>query len=536
MADATERRIIDLQESATLVAGAFVAVDSATHGTRKYDLGTLVASMGGGGLVRDDDTGEYTNESVVAWLAARGDGLAYGVRIPKGSATACTKLGANAGMAAPTPGWVGHPAIDPYVGVGPFRHYDVNGYEDEDGTQHVTAFEGDGHFRRDGSNGDVWELAPVLWTREDEGEEAVERWVSDTRRSGMSAQPHAYLPDGSLRPYMLYAKYPGVRGDDGYMHSYSGFECWIRNVSHNSLITQCRNATTGYSGKSVADDWYVKTMFLLKYATKNSQSVFAGCSSYYLDYQPTVAETGVTRVIIAKASAANLVVGSSVSLGSARSSDSVLGSTRILRIEDYDESNSAVYLDVSATFDTTTDLHLSTMPWRAGCLDAVEGDGALTQAGLSNGKEPFKLQGIELAHGMTEILGDVIISNDGTSGWVPYVCHDSRYAATSLNDHYTSCGAALPTDSTDSWKYPTHAETHEGLMYGTDTGASTSTGLCDGHYTNKLETVGTREWLSLGYLVHGGFAGLWYVAGYGGLGSASWDIGSRLSGTGRSRG
>lgn len=493
----------------------------------------------------DEATGTYTNDSIAAWLDATRDSKPYGISIPRGSAVACTKLGANAGIAAPTPGWVGHPAIDPYVGVGPFRHYDVNGYVDEDGTPHVTAFEGDGRFMRDGSNGDVFVLAPVLWTREDVvtlsrndgvSEEAVELWVSDVKLSGMSAQPQAYLPDGTLRPYMLYAKYPGVRGEDGYMHSYSGFECWIRSVSHNSLITQCRNATTGYSGKSVADDWYAKSMFLLKYATKHSQSVFAGCTSYYLDYQPTVAETGVTRVIIAKAGAANLVVGSSVSLGSARSSDSVLGSTRILRIEDYDGSNSAVYLDVSETFDTTTDLHLSTMPWRAGCLDAVEGDGAISQAGLLNGKEPFKLQGIELMHGMTEVLGDVIISNDGTSGWVPYVCHDSRNAATSVTSDYMSCGAALPTDSADSWKYPTHAETREGLMYGTDAGASTSTGLCDGHYTNKLETVGTREWRSLGHLGDGGGAGLWYVHGNGGLGIASWTIGSRLSGTGRSRG
>lgn len=207
------------------------------------------------GLIWDDENERYTNESVHALVASRKDGLAYGVSIPKGSATACTKTGAHAAVAAPTPGIVGRPAIDPYVGLGPFWFAEVNGYVDEDGMPFVTAIAGDGRFKRDGSNGNVWILAPVLyWLMDESDEDAVTLSISDTSLAGMEAQPQAYLPDGTLRPYMLYAKYVGTDDGDGMMASVSGKAPWNYNVSHNSLITQCQTASTGYSGKSIADD------------------------------------------------------------------------------------------------------------------------------------------------------------------------------------------------------------------------------------------------------------------------------------------
>lgn len=498
------------------------------------------------GLIWDDTNQCYTNQSVAAMLASYKNGLAYGVSIPKGSATACTKTGANAGIAAPTPGFIGTPAIDHYTQVGPFVHFDVNGYVDADGTPHVTAFEGDGAFSRDGSNGNVWVLAPVLWWRMDESDDdAVSLSVSDTRLSGMSAQPQAYLPDGSLRPYMLYAKYVGVNDGNNVMASISGRAPWNFNVTHNSLITQCATATTGYSGKSIADDWYLKVMFLLKYATKHSQSVFTGCTSYNYQYSPAVAETGVTRVILTKAQAANLVVGSSMMLGTHTGTNpgsdrntgvnhDVFSNCRIVKIEDYDTSNSAVYFDSVDTFDTATTYLLSTAPWFSGSLDAVEGDGTLTEAGRLNSHEPFKLQGIETMMGLLECLGDVILSGDATLGWEACVNYDSRNEATSVTTDYTHTGKYLEAGSSDAHHYPLYPSNAGGLLLGQGTGASTSTGMADSQYTSALNT-GTKEWLGLGHLYSSGAAGLWYVYGSNALTIGNWSFGSRLSGTGRGR-
>ena len=496
-------------------------------------------------LIWDDVNNCYTNQSVAAMLAAQKNGLAYGVSIPKGSTTACTKIGANAGIANPTPGYVGTPAIDPYAQLGPFVHYDVNGYVDADGTPHVTAIEGDGNFKRDGSNGDVWVLAPVLWWKIDEsGNDAVTISVSDSKLPGLSAQPQAYLPDNTLRPYILYAKYIGVKGADNKMHSYSGFKPWNRSVSHNSLITDCATATTGYSGKSIADDWYVKVMFLLKYATKNSQSVYAGCTSYNYQYAPAVAETGKTRVILTNAQAANLVVGSAMMLGTHTSTSSdrntgynydVFDGLRILSIETYDENNKAVNFDTSTTFDTATTYLLSTSPWFSGCLDNVEGDGTLTSDGSTNGKEPFKLQGIECSVGLLEILGDTIVKSDGSTGWKVFVNYDSRNESTAVTANYTNTNKALLSDTTDGWKYPLYPTNGGGLLFGNSSGGSSSTGLCDGEYCLNTETSGEKEWLGVGVLNDPSIAGLWYVGGYDALTITDWIIGSRLSGTGRSR-
>ena len=497
------------------------------------------------GLDWDEEAGAYTNQSVAAMLADLRDGLTYGVSIPKTSAVGCTKFGANAGIANPTPGYVGHPAIDPYAGLGPFRHFDVNGYVDADGTPHVTAIEGDGRFRRDGSNGNVWVLAPVLWWIMDEsGESSVTISVSDTRLSGMSAQPQAYLPDGTLRPYMLYAKYFGSDDGNGKMVSVSGGVPWTYTVSHNALITSCQNATTGYSAKSIADDWYVKTMFMLKYATKNSQSVYYGCNDYNYQIAPTVAETGVTRVIVSKANAANLIVGSSMMLGTHTSNNNdrnqsynhdTFTNRRIIKIEDYDANNSAVYMDGAGTFNThTTDL-FSTAPWVAGSLDEVEGDGTITQAGTQNKHEPCKIQGIELFVGALECLGDVILKGRSESGFEVCVNYDSRNEATSLTNDYTTTGTYLEASSSNAHHYPLYPHNAGGVICGQGTGASQSTGLCDSQYTYKQHASAEQEYLGLGYLSNAANAGIWYVSGAGAVGTTYWSFGSRLSATGRGR-
>ena len=503
----------------------------------------LEALAGRTGLVWDSEAGEYTTQSVCSVMWAHRDGLPYGITEPVGSAIACTKIGAHAGWAAPTPGIVGRAAIDPYAGVGPFWFMEANGYVDADGMLHVTAVRGDGRFSRDGSNGNVWILYNTLyWTGIEVGSVASFS-ISDRQLSGMVPQPGAYLPNGSLRPFMWIAKYPLVKDSDGEAASISGVAPWTRNISHATLITDCKNASTGYSGKNVADDWYIKVMFLLKYATKHSQSVFAGCTSYDVQLTPTVAESAKTRVIVSNADAAKLVVGSAMMLGTHTATNKdrnqaynhdVFDSYIIEKIEAYDTSNMAVYLDATEPFDVATTYLFSTSPWHSGACDAVEGDGTRTDAGRTNGHEPFVIQGVEIGHGMYECLGNVILENTG-DGWEICICNDSKYEASSVTANYTRTGKYLPADTSDGWKYPLYHENANGLLVGLTTGASQTTGLCDGQYTNKLATTGTREFLGLGGLGNGGNAGLFCLSGTYSLSSAGWSFGSRLSGVGRSR-
>lgn len=492
------------------------------------------------------ETGRYDNESIVNWLKSMRNGLCYGVRIPKGLAVQCIKLGANAGLAVPVPGKIGTPAVDPYAGVGPFFYVEANGGVDADGTPYVTAIQGDGRFARDGSAGDVFCLSPLLYFRELDLTDYRELWISDTWHLGYDLEHDAYLPDGSPRPYILRAKYAGSKGADGSVRSVSGAKVWNRTLSHNTYITACKTATTGYSGKTTYDDWYVKVMYLMKYATKNSQSHMYGCFDYAVEFQPTVAETAVKRVIASKADAAKLVVGSSVQFGTHTDTTlndrnygqnyDIFDGEKITRIEEYDDENSAIYFDeVAEPFDSATTCKLYTAPWQTGSCDNVEGDGSPINP--MSGKEPYVIQGIEVCLGMYEALGNVVINSDGTTGWKAFVVPDTRNAATSLNDHYVDTGIILPSGDADGWCYPTHpSKTVKGLICGQGDGASTSTGMCDGHYMHKTSTVGVREWLSLGHLGSGSCGGLWCVAANYGLSHTRWLIGGRLSTTGRSKG
>ena len=96
------------------------------------------------------------------------------------------------------------------------------------------------------------------------------------------------------------------------------------------------------------------------FATRNSQSVMAGCNWWWTQTPATVQENDVERIIISKSAAKELVVGGTVSIGNASSltSDSKpetdRGNTglnakanrvRITKIEDYDDNSSAVYVD-----------------------------------------------------------------------------------------------------------------------------------------------------------------------------------------------
>lgn len=482
----------------------------------------------------DGSTGEYTNESISRWLSIKRDGLAYGVQIAKSTATAITKLGANASIERPTLAIGSTPGADPYIGKSPFFWMEVNAYIDPDGTAHVTAIKGGENFSR---HNQTWILTPVLYEHIESDENYIYHYISDTKLSGYTVQPSGKLPNGNLRPFMLYAKYAlGYQSGGigaGYANTITGLQPWCYdstkyNVfpSHNGLISIFKTVETGYSGRDTTDDWYLSTMFAMKYATKNSQTHFRQCNNYYYSYAVTVAEADTQRVIISKANAANLVLGSAVSVGANRNR----ASYKIVSIEEYDSSNSAVNLDMGAeTITTDTAQQLHTQPWHTGACDMLETDGA---AG-SGDKYPAMLQGIEFGLGMYETMGNVIIKSDGSTGWKVHVNKDSRNEATTLTADYTDTGLTLYANTADSWKYGLYLEEAEGMFVPQGSTGSTSAGLCDGQYTNKLSTAGEREWLALGSLSDGGAAGLRCLRANYGLGYAGWYIGSRASANGR---
>ena len=495
-------------------------------------------------LEYDQTTGTYTRSSIEAFVRKYRDAKVYGYRQYKSTETDLDKLIANKDIVVPIPGTSEVPADDDYIERGPFFWYNVNGKVNPDGNLDVTAVEYDAKFSLTDPDGDVATLTPTLYYRTVETDEYIDTYVCDSPLAGFKIQPHGETPDGKPRPFMLYAKYAASQDADGRIRSVSGAKPLLF-VSHNSLITLCDNADTGYSAYNSGDDWYIKTMFMLKYASKNSQAKFNGCTGYSYQYKASVAESDTNRVIIAKASANNLVVGSCCSLGTNPNGEAsrdrgnsdtrdIFHLERITKIESYDSNNSAVYFEGIEPFTTTTNSLLSTMPWWTGKCDSIQGDGS--PASGNSSKYPFTMQGIELMLGMYEIMGNVVVKNTG-DGWKAYLNHDSRNEKTAYTASvYDDIGLKLPTDSTDSWKYPSYCKDFGGLISSDNTGGSQSTGMCDGIYTNKLSTTGEREWQSFGSLWGWASAGLFYAVLDRGLSGAWWDYGSRLSFIGRSRG
>ena len=495
-------------------------------------------------LEYDQTTGTYTRSSIEAFVRKYRDAKVYGYRQYKSTETDLDKLIANKDIVVPIPGTSEVPADDDYIERGPFFWYNVNGKVDPYGNLDVTAVEYDAKFSLTDPDGDVATLTPTLYYRTVETDEYIDTYVCDSPLAGFKIQPHGETPDGKPRPFMLHAKYAASQDADGRLRSVSGAKPLLF-VSHNSLITLCDNADTGYSAYNSGDDWYIKTMFMLKYASKNSQAKFNGCTGYSYQYKASVAESDTNRVIIAKASANNLVVGSCCSLGTNPNGEAsrdrgnsdtrdIFHLERITKIESYDSNNSAVYFEGIEPFTTTTNSLLSTMPWWTGKCDSVQGDGS--PASGNSSKYPFTMQGIELMLGMYEIMGNVVVKNTG-DGWKAYLNHDSRNEKTAYTASvYDDIGLKLPTNSTDSWKYPSYCKDFGGLISSDNTGGSQSTGMCDGIYTEKLSTTGEREWQSFGHLGNRANAGLFYANLSYGLSNARWYYGSRLSFIGRSRG
>ena len=471
-------------------------------------------------------------------FAAMRDARVYGATIPMDGGTICTKTQDNAGIANPVPSTLASPGSDPYATIPAFYHRDVCGYPDANGVPHVTSMDGDGIFRRDGSTGAVCVMIPPLfWSLTydtptvDGASEAYLR-VSNTPLPGLRPMPEGVNPDGTLRPYGLIPKY--VLGMlDGKYTSASGLQPATRTISHDSLVNllsdQNSEDGTSWSGMSRLARWYVQVMFLLKYATRDSQSIMRGCTQY--DYGLTVAADSTDSRSVTVSDASNLVEGSSIMVGSSTNTSIDRGDNTAHDVVDYaviesiEDNVLTIDRDVSVAIGNV----VKTAPWRTGACDGLQGDGS--PSSNTSGKEPYSIQGVETAVGCYEVMSGVALHNDGTNGWRVMVYRDGQNDVKDVSGSYEDTGVSLPTDSTGSWKYPLNLVDADGVLVGTDTGGSTTTGLCDGEYTTPITTVTDREFLSVGFLRVGGIAGPSFVYGNGGPGGAGWSFGSRLSAT-----
>lgn len=441
---------------------------------------------------------------------------------------------------------------DDYAQYGLFHHFTCNFSVDENGFNHVDALEGQIGFTKYGKV-QVGEVTMSAWFGIEDTTEAVLYHYSDSQTE-LTPYPmkESVNPDGTISPFMIHAKY--AAGDiDGVPYSSKGLApangcqaTQARNpVSYTGMITYMHKLGGHYCGTTSWDLFYRQLMMIIKYATTHSQSIMAGCTSYSNQNQNLVEETGVMRVVLTKAQAAGYVIGSYVSIGDVGSNTNrdryfsyihnKAYSVKVTKIEDVDDSNAAVYVDAPEAFDTTLTTWITTMPWHSGATDEVAGSDGSPNSN-TNGKDPYKIQGIETCIGAYEVLGnvvmDIVTGADGNPARDVYVCEDASTLSSNIatvRANYKKAIAQVAYTAA-SWKYITEETTDPnlGIMIPTKVGGGSTTGFADGLYTD-IGTSGQREWLALGGLYNGANAGLWLLTADVGWSYAYWYIVSGVS-------
>ena len=523
------------------------------------------------------------NEQALFLLNLHKDGKRYGVHFDNYDVTPAvtgTRLYDAVGMTA-SPSTNTVRAVNDFDGKGPFAFLEVNGSVDEDGEFQVQYIKDiDNEFSR--TKYDTWclYLTHYVYRKFDaNGETTV---ISDTRHSDeWLPEGGAIRTDGTIRPFVAIAKYMASEEEGGKAASVSGgipgwyetksnnakpneaLVVWheFRNYSFASALTHMREKGTQYCAETTQDSERMTRLMEIAFATKHSRSVMAGCNWYWYQCPATVQETDVERIIISKSNAKNLVIGSTVSIGNATALTSEnkpnldrgqsgihakANRVTITKIEDYDDNNSAVYVDNHGkTFSTastivsgvTCDTYISTMPWNTGGCDNVLGTCGSPTSNTS-GKEPYILFGVEMSSGFWEPKGNTVVKIENHVMRV-YICYDCTKMTTAgaTTADWVAVGYEIP-DCKESWKYIAKlgydADNPE-VRYPVAVGATSSTGYACACYTNNLETTGDgqREILGSGGLDYGSCAGRRLAVLNCGLSHSLWFFAARLSASGR---
>lgn len=501
------------------------------------------------------------------WFTLLWDDNTYGVKFYKFDTSATSDgelIQSSATLGAATPGTNTTEAQDPYFEHGAFWAVEV-AYEIEDKEVAIKAVAGVNGVTRaallSGQYGMVGVAQKTGWYADTEDDSYYYHYYR-AAPANFVADANAYRPlpegvalDGSVRPYVVHAKYMAGRGADGKLTSASGLAV-VNFISMQSQATEWRKRGADYCGICGCDLSFRMRMFWMKYGKKGNSGTLEGCSNYNYQKIAKVSETGVKRVLLTASDASGYLVGSTVSVGdkgTGTSTDRGVASmraladkVRILSIEDVQvngTSYKALNLDAPAAFNTVAgETYISTMPWHSGSCDNVKGaDGSPTSC--TSGKEPFVLQLLECQPGGYAISADQLTEQVLTADAYTHrlVCfRQAAQIATSITSNAVRSPVVLtmPTSQTAAWLYQKDVEIDaDGNMYavaaGSPAGSTTGPRAAVG-----VPAAGSRvsAWWAWANLDHGGRCGLSCGDATVSCGSVYWHGLAGACGSGSNRG
>ena len=436
-----------------------------------------------------------------------------------------------------------------------FEWVNCNYIRDDDGTARPTAIEGMDNYQTTGAV-DVGAMQMSFWWRWDTSNAEYDLiTISDLPHPelGLKPWPECVRADGTVMPWCIGSKYISGIASDGKLRSQPGLKP-ERKQSHNNMITNYQAKGEGYWGAGAVRNTFQIIFNIIKGATKSSQALYAGCTSYSFQYEAAMqSEEAHTYFPVTNAQANSIAVGGYVSVGYGHSSGSTISndrgndsvhayadSVKVLSIEVLDENSKAVYLDIPEedAFDTMPHVYneslsapviLTSIHYRSGATDAVRGRHDGSPGSNTDGKRPYRVQGREYA------VGGYIVASD-TMTWQNEDGTRTVYSAKKGTEHssvtntiqstYKEAGT-IPVNSSgsvgDYWIGDVGVDFDTGASYPRAQGSGSSQGVGDYYYAGGTGTNTFREYLQGGTLSHGAHAGASCLASGNALSSVYWN-------------
>ena len=508
------------------------------------------------GVLADIFAGRPHIDTLEDFFNLQRDGKLYQTKIWKFASnptSAGEKLLDNAGLKfEPSTDTVA--GADDYADIPLFQWWHCNYIREDNCDVTITAIEGDDNYATTGAV-DVGAMGMTFYWKFDTSNPDYDLiTISDSPNHAMGLQPwvESIRADGTVAPYWCHSAYLSVLASDGLLRSQPGGKI-ARNQSYNNMIANYQNKGAGYWGAGACRNTFQIIFNLIMGATKSSQTLYSGVTNWNFQYDAAVQRDADDTYFPVTATQANgLEVGCCVSIGYASNNNGNLNKDRsvasihsyaddvkILRIEDMDDGNKAVYLDVDQGFNTTpvalTDtlsspIIMTSMHMQTGETDAVCGRHNGSAVSNTNSQHPYRVQGTEYALGAYIVASDTVMDFQTDYSKNVYVApkgvaHSSADAT--IRGAYTLVGNIPSANDGADW-YVGDVAIHatSGAWHPSAAGSGSTQGYGDNVYAGSKATSGTREYLQGGYLRSGPLAGSACLDCWGGLGAAGWNCAS----------
>ena len=423
------------------------------------------------------------------------------------------KMNASAGLRC-SPSTETVKGTDDFALRNAFSYTDCDFICDDSGKRVPSKIVGQAGFSYNGKVDVAILTPPTYWSIEEhysEGYYYVHFSDKKHEELNMVATPWCKDPSGNEMGYGIVTKYYAGLIDD-ILYSSSGIvpKGLISYESGHSLL---QKKGTGYYGSGSERTAYLMLMLWIKYATKNSQTVFSGCADYNFQYKVAEATSNCDYLIIPTSQANNLVVGGCVSIGDPGSKTdhdrgqpymfNILDRVRVKKIEPISgTSNSKVYV-TGGKFSTTATTMISTEPCYSGETDNILGaDGYVA----NDGKHSFRLNGVEEGIGALYISMNELWNKESATVVSYYVRGNATWSASSISG-YKKVATFDMVNTNNQWIGDLTMDVNTGVFYPRVYGSGNSVGVGDYQWKGGNST-GLLEALQRGDLGNRSAAGL----------------------------